>query len=199
MNYQTISNLLVLIALGSCSLVSKCPAQELPAAQPKSFELLSLDGKTETIRLGEDFEFTVLCFTGVECPLAKLYAPRLVQIAEEFSDRSVGFIGINSNQQDSLVEFAEFATRNSIPFKCYKDMDNVVADQFEVKRTPEVVVVDRNGRVKYRGRIDDQYLPGISRPQPQRQDLRIALQELTSDQAVSIARTEPDGCLIGRV
>jgi hypothetical protein len=62
-----------------------------------------------------------------------------------------------------------------------------------------VFVLDRELAVRYRGRIDDQYAPGVARPQPTREDLRVALEELLSNQPVSQASAEPVGCLIGRV
>ncbi len=190
---------LILLAVWSCWNVAGASGQDAEAGKIRVIQLMSLEGKPVSVEPQEDQQWTVLCFTGVECPLAKLYAPRLVQLAAEFAEQNVRFIGLNSNQQDSAAEFAEFVTRNEIPFVCCKDLDNVIADRFEVTRTPEVIVLDHRLEVRYRGRVDDQYLPGISRAQPQRQDLRIALQELISGRAISVARTEPEGCLIGRV
>src|ERR1044071_9473770 len=44
----------------------------------------------------------VLAILGVECPLAKNYAPRLKELVAEFEKQGVAFIGIDSNVQDSL-------------------------------------------------------------------------------------------------
>ena len=51
----------------------------------------------------------------------------------------------------------------------------------------------------YRGRIDDQYEPGIARTKPERQDLKIALEELLAGKTPRVPRTEPAGCLIGKI
>ena len=53
--------------------------------------------------------------------------------------------------------------------------------------------------VRYHGRVDDQYLPGVARTAPQRHDLREALTQLSAGESVEVASTEPAGCLIGRV
>jgi len=76
-------------------------------AQIESFNLVSTDQKKLRVQATEKQELTVLYFTGIECPLAKLYAPRVVALAEEYSE-SVRFFGISSNQQDSAEEFNEF-------------------------------------------------------------------------------------------
>ena len=109
----------------------------------------------------------------------------------------VRFIGLNSNRQDSLAELKQFVADQQIEFPCGKDFDNVIADQLHVLRTPEVIVVDQDRTIQYRGRIDDQYLPGVSRSKPERQDLQVALTELldrqTGDGASHQTRRLPTG------
>lgn len=142
-------------------------------------------------------ELTVVCFLGTECPLAKLYATRLRELAGEFTE--VQFIGVNSNVQDSVGEVAEYAKRHQLSFPMVKDHENEVADQFEAVRTPEVFVLDEQLAVRYRGRIDDQYMPGVSRKSPTRNELREAIVELRAGKAVTTPHTEAVGCFIGRV
>ena len=99
----------------------------------------------------------VVAFLGTECPLAKLYAPRLVELAAEFKDRGVAFVGIDSNQQDSVTELAHYAKEHKVEFPLLKDAGNTIADQFGAVRTPEVFLLDSDRMVRYWGRIDDQY------------------------------------------
>ena len=136
--------------------------------------------------------FTVLYFTGIECPLARLYAPRVAKLSEAYA-KDVQFFGINSNQQDSSAEFAEFVKEFQLKFPCGKDFNNIVADQLKVKRTPEVTVLDQEFSIRYRGRIDDQYSPGIARSAPKRNDLKIAIDELLAGKSVTQSATEPEG------
>ena len=171
---------------------------EQASAQVESFNLSSLDGGKLVVEPIEETELTVLLFTGVECPLAKLYAPRVAALAQKYS-KSARFFGISSNQQDSAEEFKQFIADHKIEFPCGKDFNNVVADQFKVKRTPEVIVLDKDFKIRYRGRIDDQYSPGITRNKVSRQDLKIAIDELLAGKPVSQPETSPEGCLLGRI
>jgi len=50
----------------------------------------------------------------------------------------------------------------------------------------------------YRGRVDDQYRPGVAQPEPTRNDLREALVEFLDDRRVAISRTTAAGCLIAK-
>ena len=141
-------------------------------------------------------DWTVVCFLGTQCPLAKLYGPRLQRMADDFAENGIRFIGVNSNVQDSRDEVREYAKKHSIRFPIVKDYDRTVALNFKATRTPEVVVVDQAGNIRYRGRIDDQYLPGIARSQATKNDLRDALEQLVSDKPVANPMTKPVGCLI---
>ena len=62
----------------------------------------------------------MVAFLGTECPLAKLYGPRLAELATEFQGRGVAFIGVNSNQQDSITELAHYAASTRSNFRCSK-------------------------------------------------------------------------------
>jgi hypothetical protein len=129
-----------------------------------------------------------------------LYAPRLAELATDFASQGVRFIGVDSNRQDSAEELREFAKEFQLGFPVAKDFENTVADRFGAERMSEVFVLDDKLRVRYQGRIDDRYRPGVTRTQEAiREDLRIALEELLAGKPVSVPETKATGCLIGRV
>lgn len=161
------------------------------------FRLTEASGSVVEVAAGSDAKWTVVCFLGTECPLARKYAPRLKQLAADFPD--VRFVGVDSNLQDSPGEIAAYVKELGITFPMAKDPQNKVSDQFGAQRISEVVVLDRSLAIRYRGRIDDQYQPGVSRSRPTRDDLRIALEELRAGKRVSVPTTDASGCAIGRV
>ncbi len=141
----------------------------------------------------------VVAFMGTECPLAQLYAGRLAELAEKFAPRQVAFVGILSNRQDSIEEMEHFARVHAIEFPFLKDVGNQVADQFQAQRTPEIYILDEERKVRYVGRVDDQYGVGYLRSEPSRHDLAVAIEELLSGEAVSVPVTPAPGCIIGRM
>jgi peroxiredoxin len=164
-----------------------------------SFELSNNYGKTIALHDFEDKPLIVLAFLGTECPLAKLYGPRLDELQQKFGDQGVQVIGINSNKQDSLTELTAYVHRSQISFPMLKDVGNKLADAVGATRTPEVLLLDRHRQVRYHGRIDDQYGVGVARPAAQREDLVLAIEELLAGKPVSQAETASVGCYIGRV
>lgn len=183
----------------------KCDANcdSLLGRQIADFQLKDYRGQPHALADLKNKQVVVVAFLGTECPLAKLYGPRMQQLAEEFESQGVAFLGINSNRQDSITEVAAHARIHGIEFPILKDLSNVVADQFGATRTPELFVLDADRKVRYHGRIDAQYGfgygVGYAKPVLDRRDLAIAVEELLADKEVSIASTEVKGCLIGRV
>lgn len=165
--------------------------------QPVDFCLQDFRGKEHRLSDYSDSRVVVLAFLGTECPLAKLYGPRLQAIAQDFGD-DVTLLGINSNVQDSLTEIAAYARRHELSFPILKDVGNRFADAVKATRTPEVVVLGEQRRIRYRGRIDDQYGVGYIRNHPQQHDLRDAVKSLLAGAPIATPTTEPVGCLIGR-
>ncbi|MEZ6076048.1 MAG: thioredoxin family protein [Pirellulaceae bacterium] len=163
------------------------------------FELSNNYGKQVHLREFADKPIVVLAFLGTQCPLAKLYGPRLNELNTKYAAQGVVVLGVNSNKQDSLTELTAFVHRHEIEFPMLKDVGNRLADAVGATRTPEVFVLDAQRQLRYHGRIDDQYGVGVSRPQPLRSDLSIAIDELLADSAVTEPETRAVGCVIGRV
>jgi peroxiredoxin len=162
------------------------------------FSLTDYRGKPCALADFKDKPLLVLAFVGTECPLAKLYAPRLAELARDYEPKGVGFVAIDPNSQDGVTQIAAYARQHGINFPILKDLNNEVADRLGARRTPEVFVLDARRVVRYRGRIDDQYAIGVQRDKPHDRDLARALDELLAGKAVSTPATEVTGCLIGR-
>ncbi len=183
-------------------------ASGLSAAEPpktaiglkiEDFSLRDYRGKVHALADYAHSKIVVVTFVGNDCPVAKLFAPRLAKLSQEFGPQGVTFLAINSNCQDLLTAVAAFARVHELEFPVLKDPGNVVADRFGAVRTPEVFVLDEQRVVRYHGRVDDQYLVGLRRSSPTREDLRLAIQEMLAGQAVSVAEAPAVGCHIGRV
>jgi len=164
-----------------------------------AFSAKSLDGEVVQVETENEKQFTVVCFLGAECPVARLYGPRLQKLSDQFASQNVSFVGVGSNLQDSVEDLQQFTELTGIKFPLVKDYENQIADQFAAKRTAEVYVLDSQLNVKYRGRIDNEYQPGVKRSQTTQQELKQALEELLAGKPVTVSETEGVGCLIGRV
>jgi len=138
----------------------------------------------------------VLVFTNTSCPLAQRYLPVLQALAQEYRAKDVQIVAVNAAEEDSIVAMATQAVRHDVEFPFVKDAGGVCARALGVRRTPEVVILDGEHRLRYRGRIDDQYRLGGVRGAATRHDLKEALDSVLGGRAVAVAETEVDGCPI---
>ena len=49
-------------------------------------------------------KIALFAFIGVDCPLAQLYVPRLVEIAHKYRPKGVIVLLVDSNRQDSVAK-----------------------------------------------------------------------------------------------
>jgi thiol-disulfide isomerase/thioredoxin len=167
-------------------------------AKVNDFTLQDYRGKEHSLKELADAKLVVVAFVGTECPLAKLYGPKLGRLAKEYGPKGVAFLGIDSNAQDAVTAIAAYARVHEIGFPVLKDLGSKAADAFRAQRTPTVYVLDAERVVRYAGRIDDQYGIGFQKDKPASTDLVNAIDELLAGKAVTKAVTESSGCFIGR-
>jgi peroxiredoxin len=197
----------VLLLLALVAVLASGPGANAGENQPigkkvDNFSLPDFHGKAYSLDDYQD-KVVVLAFLGTECPLAKIYAPRLRDLAAEFEKQGVVFLGIDANLQDSLTEIGAFARVNGMTFPMLKDNNNVLADRVGAVRTPEVFLLDRQRVIRYWGRIDDQYGfktgAGYVKPNLTERNLANAIAEVLAGKEVSRPVVKADGCFIGRV
>jgi thiol-disulfide isomerase/thioredoxin len=138
----------------------------------------------------------VVVFTNTTCPLVQRYLPALKQLEKDYRDKGVQFLAINVGADDTVVAMAAQAVKFDIEFPFVKDFDGDCVRALGVQRTPGVAILDGERRLRYRGRIDDQYRLGGTRATATRSDLREALDEVLSGRDVSVKETPIDGCPI---
>jgi peroxiredoxin len=163
------------------------------------FSLRDVHGNVHTLAALADKKLVVLAFLGVDCPLARLYGPRLGELAREYEARGVVFLGIDANLQDTPTELTAYANSLDVKFPLLLDAGNQVADAVGAARTPEIFVLDQQRAIRYHGRVDDQYVVGASHEKVGRRDLALALDALLADKTVETPSTHFTGCLISRV
>lgn len=187
------------ILLGLIGVVSLVASQAIAADWKQPVPDFNLPAANNTqVALPAQAQAVVVCFLGTECPLARLYAPRLQQLVDKYAQKGVFFIGVDSNLQDTAAEVQRFRESNNISFPIGMDYDQKVAELLGATRTPEVVVLDSKRMIRYQGRIDDQYLPGVVKPQATVSELVEAVDAVLANEPLRVTKTQSIGCLIGR-
>ncbi|MEX2115187.1 MAG: redoxin family protein [Pirellulales bacterium] len=138
----------------------------------------------------------VIMFTTLDCPIVQRYLPKIVEMEKEYCEQGVQFVAVNEGVNDAIREVAYQAVRTNAPFPFVKDLDGQVARAVGATRAGEVVVLDADKKLRYRGRVDRQFRLGGDSPNAGREDLKLAIEDVLAGREVEVAETAVDGCRI---
>lgn len=141
---------------------------------------------------------TAIVFLYATCPLCQRAAPVLEKLWKEKQPKGVQILGVFTGGTPT-ADLEKFRKDYGITFPLFVDDRGKVAKALSATVTPEAFVLDRYGKIRYAGRINDLYqVRGVQSQVPVRQDLREAVGDVVSGSAVQVPRTLPVGCPIVR-
>jgi thiol-disulfide isomerase/thioredoxin len=166
-----------------------------PKSQAWQFSLHDIHGKTHATDEWKFSQAITLFFVATECPISNRYAPEINRIASEYSTRNVLFYAVHSDP-DLKAEAAQLhALDFGYKFTVLLDPEQMMASRMGVTLTPTAVILSPQGKVLYRGRIDNRYLDfGKYRDTGIKPDLRLALDAILAGKAVAEPVTKSIGC-----
>lgn len=138
----------------------------------------------------------VVMFATNDCPLARRYLPRFVELETRLRSRQVRFALVNVGPLDTVAALAELQVESGAAFPFVKDVDGQVCAALGAQRTPHFMVLDAQRTLVYRGRFDSQYRLGGSNPSAGRADLELAIEDVLAGRPVELAQTPVEGCAI---
>ena len=137
---------------------------------------------------------TVLVFTTTDCPISNRYAPEIQRLAAKFANLRFVMVYPVASDTPELIDAHRKKFRYAIEF--LRDEKHDLVKQTGVTVTPEVAVM-KDGRLLYRGRIDDRYVDfGRDRPEPTVRDLERSLAAIIAGRPVPVSQTRAVGCLL---
>lgn len=166
--------------------------------QAPNFELPGTDGNTYYLKSFRDAKILVVVFTCNHCPYANASENRLIAIQNDYRDRGVQLVAINPNDdrsypEDSFEHMVVRAKERRYPFPYLRDETQKVARAYDAACTPDIFVYDHERKLRYNGRIDDNW------KEPERavsHDLRKALDALLDDRDIDFEVKPSMGCSI---
>jgi hypothetical protein len=176
------------LALTGPAALADLPAATLRAVDGRQVEILPPAGGA-----------TALVFLSTECPISNAYSPTVAAIAEEFAARPVRVVGVLVDPDKADAALARHAREYRIELPFVPDRNQRLAARYKISVTPEVVVLDDAGSVRYRGRIDDQFAARQKRnSHPQTHELRDAIAAVLGGAVVEPASVVAIGCPLPR-
>jgi hypothetical protein len=145
------------------------------------------DGKTAS----------VIFFITHDCPISNNYAREIHRICDQFAGRAACFLDYvdpDLTPQQAAKHAADYGHGD---YAAFVDTKHALVKAAGATVTPEAVVIGSDGKIAYRGRIDNKYVTwGTSRPEATERDLRSALDAIVQGRPAPVARTKAIGCFI---
>ena len=174
-------------------------------AQAPDFNLIGIDDKMHTLGEYSAAPILAIAFISNHCPASQLYEGRIKQIVRDYADKGVKLIAIAPNGPmavaprelnyaevddsfDSMKIHAEYRQFN-FPY-LYEGDTQLVAHQYGPKVTPHIFIFDRDRKLRYEGRIDDNMRGNNIKSN----DARNALDALVAGRPVPVEHTPVFGC-----
>ena len=140
---------------------------------------------------------TVLLFVSTDCPVSNRYAPDVRKLSDMYAKDGVAFWLIYPNPADTAADIRDHIKQFSYPGTFLRDTKHELVKRAGATITPEAVVYDSQGRMTYRGRIDDRYSAvGIEKATATRHDLQDAIAATLAGKPIKDNRTQAVGCYI---
>jgi peroxiredoxin len=149
-------------------------------------------------------KYVVLEWFNPECPFVKKHygSDNMQKLQAEYTGKGVVWLTINSNAPGSEGNLTpEQASKIMASWKTKQtalllDSDSKVAKLYGAKNTPDMIVINPEGKIVYEGAIDSKASPNPADIPSSTNYVKAALDESLGGKAVSQAQTKPYGCHI---
>ncbi len=160
-NVLILSGIALAIVVGAFLYPQKTVAAALGiGASAPSFELKNVNEQMVSLAGASGEVGSLVVFTCNHCPFAIAYEDRLIALANEFQPKGIKFVAISANDprikpEDGFEGMQKKAKEKNLPYPYLINEDGTVATAYGAARTPETFLLDKDGKVVYSGRIDD--------------------------------------------
>ena len=137
-------------------------------------------------------------FTCNTCPWVIKWQDRYNELAKASQKNKIGFIAVNPNagkrdRGEDMKDMKKFAKKYGHDFLYALDEGAKLASAFGAKYTPHIYLFDGNGKLVYRGAIDDN---PAKRKKVKKYYLMDAIKAVGKDKSIDLAETKAFGCSI---
>ncbi len=161
-------------------------------------QMEGVDGKRYSIAQTRGEKGTLVLFSCNHCPVVVGYETRIAKLLNEYKDKGIGVLVVNSNdtvqfEEDDLAAMKERAKKRGFEFPYVIDDTSDVARAFGATKTPEAFLFDKDLKLAYYGAIDD------SPRDPdavERHYLKDAMDAMIAGSEVETSETRAVGCSI---
>ena len=199
MNTKTILTILTSLVAGA---VFALDAPPVGSAAP-DFSLNDAKGKTHSLSQYKG-KYVVLEWFNPECPFVKKHygSGNMQKLQEEYTGKGITWLTIDSNAPGSEGNLtADAASKVMTGWKTHQtalllDPEGKAGRAYGAKNTPNMVVINPEGKIVYEGAIDSKATPNPADIPSSTNYVKVALDESLAGKPITTSTTKPYGCSV---
>jgi peroxiredoxin len=161
-----------------------------------NFNLLGTDGKSYTLSSLKGKAILII-FMCNHCPYVNAKLQEMCRIAEDFNEKGLVVVGINSNDsenypEDSFEKMREEVSSGRVNFLYLIDENQDVAKAYGASCTPDPFLFDEKFKLVFHSRID--YPSGLE--EAEKHEMYDAIKEFLKSGIISLTQYPSMGCSI---
>ncbi len=119
------------------------------------------DTKGQNFNLYDQFsdgetEYIILNFYATRCPFCLKALPMIVDLSEEYKDKGVKVVGVNTDTAGQEKDRDEKLEKYNVQYTVVQDINNITYDKYAVSGVPNFFVVDKNLDIVYHSIVADE-------------------------------------------
>jgi len=131
------------------------------------------------------------------CMISQYYAKELETIRKTWQSKGFKFGGFFPNAFSDLSSIQAFKNEFGLNFPLFSDKNGALSKVLGVVLTPEVLILDKEYQILFRGKVDDYYFAiGKHKTRTTSNDLLSAMKSIENGNRSLLKNSLPVGCLI---
>jgi peroxiredoxin len=199
MNTKTILTIFTTLIAGAVFAFDPPPV----GSTAPDFSLTDAKGKTRSLSEYKG-KYVVLEWFNPECPFVKKHygSSNMQRLQQEYTGKGVVWLTIDSNAPGTEGNLtAEEAEKIMTSWKTHQsafllDPEGKAGRAYGAKNTPNMVVIDPQGKIAYEGAIDSKATPNPADIPNSTNYVKAALDESLARKPVTTSQTRPYGCSV---
>lgn len=189
--------LVALLALSFAGDKMKDKSGPKPGDIAPAFSLTDQNGQTVTSDQLKG-KIVVLEWFNNECPFVQKFykGGQMNQWASTYMGKDVVWLAVNSTSGKTVADNKAIATEWKIQRPILSDASGEVGKAYGSKNTPTMYIIDKDGKLAYRGAIDNKSVPEPSAIDGAKNYVAQALDEMLAGKPVSEPMTKAYGCSV---
>ncbi|MFO0880277.1 MAG: redoxin domain-containing protein [Gemmataceae bacterium] len=180
--------------VGLAALVGPTEGARRPVLQ---MTVSDLEGRPHELGQNDQRRVRVVVFLSPECPISNGYTGTLNALRHKWAGQPVDLLGVVSDPAVRRARAKEHFAEYRATFPVLFDASGLLRGELKPTHMPEAFVLDRDGRLVYRGAIDNAWVDlGRRRPQAEKRYVADAVTAALAGKPVTVTQTTPVGCLV---